>query len=301
MSWTLEVKSAQVETYVPAVDSEGTDSPLLPFWDGDQPARGWRQLVLGGVRVDSLTLEQVVRHVVDSALAGRGGTIVTPNLDHLALVRQGAFDRRLFDEADLAVPDGAPLVWASRLKNDPLPERVAGSDLLPALCRAAAAAELPVAFLGGRPGAASKLAAEMRGRHPGLHVATVICPTMGFEQRQREFEEITQTLVDADPAIVFTGLGAPKQETVNDRLRRRLPGSWLLGCGAAIDMHAGLVTRAPGWMQRSGTEWVWRLAKEPRRLAHRYLVRDLPFFVRLIAESAVDRSGHDGLEHRAVR
>jgi N-acetylglucosaminyldiphosphoundecaprenol N-acetyl-beta-D-mannosaminyltransferase len=98
-------------------------------------------------------------------------------------------------------------------------------------------------------------------------------------------------VVEAKPDLVLVGLGFPKQERVIDALRRQLPLSWFLGCGAAIDFVAGDQVRAPGWMQRVGLEWAWRLAGNPRRLAGRYLRHDAPYALRLLGTALLRRTG----------
>lgn len=249
-----------------------------------------QRIRLMDVSFDVLTLRQVVDRVIQGASGARGGVLATPNLDHLALVHAGRYDRHLLEEADLVVADGMPIVWASRLLAwrcgvNALPERVAGSDLLPSICEAAACSHVPVAFLGGRPGAGDCAARRLSEEYPGLVVSAVICPPMGFERSQIGRDVVVAELEKSQPGIVFTALGAPKQEQVNSWLRQRLPEAWLVGCGASVDFQAGLVRRAPVAVQRVGAEWLWRMAQEPRRLAVRYLCRDLPMALRLLASA----------------
>ncbi len=248
-----------------------------------------RRVVVASVAIDAVTESEVIDIVVEAARRGDGGILATPNLDHLAMVRSGLFDRRLLDDADLVVADGMPLVWASRIAGNPLPERVAGSKLLPKLCGAAASAGLPVVFLGGRVGAGDKAAADLRSRYPALEVRAVICPPLGFDKTAEGRAGVVADVVAAGPSLVFTALGAPKQEQVNAWLAPHVPSAWLVSCGATLDMIAGDVVRAPAWVQRTGMEWLWRLAQEPQRLAGRYLIRDLPFAGRLFSAAAVAR------------
>jgi N-acetylglucosaminyldiphosphoundecaprenol N-acetyl-beta-D-mannosaminyltransferase len=177
--------------------------------------------------------------------------------------------------------DGMPVVWASRLLGRPLPERVAGSSLVSTLSAGAARSGLSVYLLGGDPGTADAAAAELRRRHPMLHVAGTDCPERGFDVVPSAVDAIAERIRAARPAIVFVALGCPKQERLITRIRGAAPEAWWLGVGISFSYLSGDVRRAPAWMRRCGLEWLFRLAQEPKRLARRYLREDIPFAVRL--------------------
>ena len=222
---------------------------------------------------------------MEQAAAGTGGWVVTPNLD---ILRQCAHDPRLADmvrSADLIVADGMPLIWASRLQRTPLPSRVAGSNLVPLVSERAARQGLSIYLLGGNAGTAERAAGVLAQRFPGLRIAGTYCPPFGFERDDQELARIAQRLEEASPDIVFVGLGFPKQEKLIERLRTALPAAWWLGVGVSFSFVAGEIARAPAWIQRSGLEWMHRLTQEPRRLARRYLVDDIPFAFELGASS----------------
>ncbi|MHC5210623.1 MAG: WecB/TagA/CpsF family glycosyltransferase [Planctomycetota bacterium] len=242
---------------------------------------------LDGIRVHAVSEAQCVAHVGDALAAGRGGWIITPNLEHLRMLRSDEPFRACYRAADMVVADGMPLVWAARLQRTPLPERVAGSDLIWSLSGAAGLAGRSVFLLGGDPGTAEECAERLCERDPGLRVAGTLCPAPGFEERPGEIEEITAALVAARPDVVFVGLGAPKQEFLIERLRSSLPSAWWLGVGISFSFVAGRVHRAPPWVRRIGLEWLHRLLQEPRRLAGRYLVRGLPFAAALLTRAAL--------------
>jgi N-acetylglucosaminyldiphosphoundecaprenol N-acetyl-beta-D-mannosaminyltransferase len=193
--------------------------------------------------------------------------------------------RRMVEQADLVVPDGMPLIWASRLQRTPLPERVAGSTLVCELPPAAAAAGASVFLLGGAPGVADAAAARLRERSPELEIAGTLCPPYGVERSPAELERIQAAVLAARPDIVFVALGFPRQERLIMRLRPLLPDAWFVSCGISFSFVTGDVARAPRWVQRAGLEWLHRLAQEPRRLARRYLVDGIPFLVRLLASA----------------
>lgn len=221
--------------------------------------------------------------------AGHGGQIVTPNVDILHRVVRDEGLRHHLEDSSIVVADGKPLIWASRLAGNALPARVPGSDLIWSLSAAMAGAGRSVHLLGGEPGTAVQAEEVLRARFPDLKLAGHLSPSFGFDTRPEEYDAVCDEVVGAAPDLVFVGLGFPKQERVIARLRPRLPRTWFMGCGAAIGFVAGVHSRAPGWMQESGLEWVHRLAMEPRRLVRRYLVDDAPFALRLLAGSAAAR------------
>ncbi|NJP89675.1 WecB/TagA/CpsF family glycosyltransferase [Nonomuraea sp. FMUSA5-5] len=245
---------------------------------------------VAGVEVDAVTGSEVVRRVGEALEAGRGGRIVTPNLDICRATAADPALRELVCTADLVVADGMPLVWAARLLGTPLPERVTGADLIWTLSALAARHGWPVYLLGGGPpGVAERAAAALRRRSPGLRVCGVHAPPYGFDATPEGAAVVRGRVVAARPRLVFVGLGFPRQDVLIAALREELPQAWFLGCGAAIAFAAGTSTRAPAWAGRAGLEWAFRLAAEPGRLARRYLADGLPFAARLLAGCLASR------------
>ena len=243
---------------------------------------------LGGTGIDRITEAEVVAVVRDALAHGRGGRIITPNIDILRRAAAEPDLRRYLDEADLTVADGMPLIWASRLGGAPLPERVAGSSLIWSLSAGLGRDGRSIFVVGGTPAprgldGATRAAARLAAVSPGLRIAGAIAPPFGFDRDEAAYADFGTTVASARPDLVFVGLGFPKQEFVIDRLRRHLPAAWFVGCGAAVNFVAGDVHRAPRWMQRTGLEWAHRLGTEPRRLAGRYLRHDAPYALRLLA------------------
>lgn len=248
-----------------------------------------RAIDLHGVRIHAVTERQCIAHVLAGLDAGRGGWVVTPNLDILRrCVKEPEF-KAMVEEADLVVADGMPLIWASRLQGTPLPERVAGSNLVSTLSAGAAEVGRPIYLLGGAPGAAEAAAGVLKERFPALRIAGVHCPPMGFEKDPSAMGRIAALIGEARPSIVYVALGSPKQELVIRRLRSAAAGAWWLGVGISLSFLCGDVRRAPMWMQRTGLEWTHRLVQEPRRLMRRYLVDGAPFALRLLGSSLVRR------------
>lgn len=240
-------------------------------------------MVVGGVAVDPLTEDEVVERVGAELEQGRGGHVVTPNVDICRAVTRDPELRDLVGSAEIVVADGMPLVWASRLLRTPIPQRVTGADLIWSLSKMAARRGFSVYLLGGPPGVAVRAAEELTSWYPRLTVCGTDAPPYGFETTHDGLAPVSRRLIAAHPKIVFVGLGFPKQDRFIAGVRHALPGTWFVGCGSAIAFAAGTVPRAPEWMQDAGIEWVFRLVTEPGRLARRYLVDDLPFALRLFA------------------
>ncbi len=252
---------------------------------GSRPSNKLPTIELCDVKLHRVTERQCVDFILEEIDAGRGGVVVTPNLDHLRRCVRDRIFGSLVAEADLVVADGMPLVWASRLQKTPLPERVAGSNLISSLSKGAALRGKSIFLLGGAEGTAEKAAAILQERYPGLKVVGTLCPEIGFESRPREMAEIVSMLTQTQPDIVFVGLGSPKQEHQIAKLRPNLPNAWWLGVGVSFSFLTGHVRRAPLWMQKRGLEWAHRLYQEPRKLFKRYIVFGVPFAARLFASS----------------
>jgi len=240
------------------------------------------------LQFSAVRLGEIAVLIADAVQTGRKVLIVTPNVDHIEILERDAEAKKIFQQADFVLADGQPIVWLSRLlpNTQGLPERAAGSDLLPVLCEQAASRSLSVAFMGGRPGAAEQAGKSMCQRFPGLLVAGTYCPPLGFENNINETSKILSLLADWKPDILFWGVGMPKQEKWAAENWKALEAGAIICCGAAIEFAAGLIPRAPILMQRCGLEWFWRLLREPRRLWHRYLVRDTRFFPLALREIA---------------
>ncbi|MGC3971740.1 MAG: WecB/TagA/CpsF family glycosyltransferase [Pirellulales bacterium] len=197
--------------------------------------------------------------------------VVTPNVDHAVMVRTHGGLQDAYRHASLVLADGLPVVLASRLLNRPLPERVAGSDLAPALFDSTNAANpLTVYLLGAGPGVAERAAENIHRRWPGTRVMGCYSPPLGFERDEQECAAICDRINAVRPDVLMLGLGAPKQELWIAKHRDRLQTKAALCIGATIDFLAGEKARAPRWMQKCGVEWLHRLASEPKRLFKRY-------------------------------
>lgn len=248
-----------------------------------------RTVELLGMSIDVLDYRGLLDEMFEALREASGGWIVTANLDILRRYALDAEMEALYGAADLRVADGMPLVWAARLQGDVLPERVAGSTLSWLIAERAAKEGRSIYLLGGDPGAAEGAARVLRDRYPGLEICGLSSPRVSNPATAAELDAIAETIAPCDPDIVYVAFGSPKQEFVARGLRERFPEAWFIGVGISLGFIAGQVQRAPEWMQRYGLEWIHRLVQEPRKLAHRYLVDDVPFALRLLAIAARNR------------
>jgi N-acetylglucosaminyldiphosphoundecaprenol N-acetyl-beta-D-mannosaminyltransferase len=210
--------------------------------------------------------------------------IVTVNTDFVRLADRNPAYRSLLNGADLAVADGMPLVWLSRLAGNPLSERVAGIELVDSCCRLAAREGIPLFLLGAGPGVAPAAAHALTARHPGLRVVGTFTPAFGPATAEGDAEMVAK-IREAGRCVLLVAFGAPRQDLFIRSHLQQLDVPIAMGVGCALDIFSGAVRRAPAWMQASGLEWLWRMAQEPRRLWRRYLLQDVPFLFRLGART----------------
>jgi N-acetylglucosaminyldiphosphoundecaprenol N-acetyl-beta-D-mannosaminyltransferase len=248
------------------------------------PPSGVRgRLKLGGVLIDQVDLVEAGRRIEGFLRTGRPHQIVTVNLDFLSIAHYNDRFREVLNRSDLAVADGMPLVWASHLRGEPLPERVTGGSLVAECCRLAAASGEGVFLLGAGPGVASVAGATLAARFPGLRIVGAYSPPMGPLSR-RQNARILNMVRSARPGFLFVALGAPRQDLWIAEHMDYLGVPVAMGVGSVLDVIAGVVNRAPPWMQQVGLEWTYRLLHEPRRLWRRYLLNDTGMLGRLILD-----------------
>jgi N-acetylglucosaminyldiphosphoundecaprenol N-acetyl-beta-D-mannosaminyltransferase len=182
--------------------------------------------------------------------------------------------------AGLRTPDGMPLVWLSRQAGHDHVSRVYGPDLMLELCRRSGETGHRHFFYGGGPGVAETLVDRLTARYSDIRVAGVHTPGM-LASGELESRETIDKINASEADIVWVGLGAPKQDWWVANHRALLNAPVLIAVGAAFDFHSGAIKQAPGWMQRNGLEWLFRLSKDPRRLWRRYILDNSRFVLRL--------------------
>ena len=222
-----------------------------------------------GIPFDPVTTDQTVELIAEMIASRQPHYLVTANVDFVVQAEQDPELLRILFHAHLVLCDGMPLVWASRFLGNPLPERVTGSDLVPRLLAESERRDWRVFFLGGTPESVERAAVRTLERHPRLRLVGAYSPPFKPLQ-EMDHEGILRRVTEARPDILFVAFGCPKQEKWINWYYRSLGVPVAVGVGATIDFLAGTFRRAPVWMQRTGTEWLYRLLQEPRRLAQRY-------------------------------
>lgn len=244
---------------------------------------------LCGMDLARIQSADLLDHMFAQIQGRRGGWIVTANLDFLRRHVKEAGSRSMYAAADVRVADGMPLVWASRLRGTPLPERIAGSSLVLPVCLRAAREGRSVYLLGGETEANEEAAKVLLRECPGLSLAGRSAPRISAEPTALEIQSLRDEFLATRPAIVLVAFGSPKQERIIAALKPHFPEAWWIGVGISLSFLAGHVKRAPAWMQQVGLEWVHRLIQEPRRLFRRYVVEDLPFAFELLGRATIER------------
>jgi N-acetylglucosaminyldiphosphoundecaprenol N-acetyl-beta-D-mannosaminyltransferase len=223
---------------------------------------------------DRVTMQSAVERCVQWCRAPRTPhTVLTANAAILCMKRRDRTLDAACHSADLVVPDGASVVWASRLAGAPLPERIAGVDFMAALLSAAGHHRLRAYFLGARHEVVAQLAERCQRDYPGLVVAGFRDGYFGLAEHPAIVEEIRKSRAD----FLFVGMPTPFKETWCERHRRALDVPVIMGVGGSFDVLAGYIRRAPRGLQRLGLEWFWRLCMEPRKLWKRYLLTNTEF------------------------
>jgi N-acetylglucosaminyldiphosphoundecaprenol N-acetyl-beta-D-mannosaminyltransferase len=247
------------------------------------PGPSVERVSLLGAPLDAVDSASVASLLDDFRAAGGHRQVLTLNTDFIAIARRDDGFRRLAWQADLIVPDGAPVLWAARRLGHSLSSRVTGPDLIEMAVRHSQEHGSSLYFLGGVPGTPERAAKALRARLGEFRLAGTSSPDMGLDAARDA--EIAREVAATDPDFVFVGLGCPKQEFFIRQHRDILRDSVCAGVGGSFSYLSGDIRRAPGWAQRSGLEWLFRVMRQPRHLARRYFVDDLPIVFKLWREA----------------
>ena len=234
-----------------------------------------------GLPLSVLTFEETLGELERRIEDREPGFWITANLNYAMLTSQVPRLREVNQKADMILADGMPLVWASRLAGQPLPQRVTGADLTTAICECAAKKGYRLFLLGAAPGVGATAAARLRRTYPDLQIAGVDSPPFR-EQSQQENDELISRIRSARTDVLLVAFGQPKGEIWLAENIDRLRTPVAIQIGASIDFAAGTARRAPRFLQKLGLEWAFRLYQEPRRLAGRYASN-----IRFLAKSLI--------------
>jgi N-acetylglucosaminyldiphosphoundecaprenol N-acetyl-beta-D-mannosaminyltransferase len=243
------------------------------------------KVVLFGVPIDNLTLRETVDRIEEMIRSGRPHQHVVVNVDKIVKLQRDPQLREAVLDCDLISADGQPIIWASRVLGEPLKERVAGIDLFGAVIERCAERGFRPFLLGARQEVVEKAAEVLRVRHARLQLAGWRNGYWGADAEAGVVAEIKR----ARPHALFVAMSSPKKELFVRKWKAELQVPFVMGVGGTFDVVAGLVGRAPRWMQRCGLEWLYRLIQEPGRMWRRYLVEDMAFFTLLWREWRASR------------
>ncbi|MEX2556607.1 MAG: WecB/TagA/CpsF family glycosyltransferase [Actinomycetota bacterium] len=257
--------------------------------NGSVGAHGATRHTLLTCPIDALTLEQTVQRIVE--LMNDGGCHSQFSLNAVKVVEAHRSPelRGLLDRATIVNADGQSLVWAGRILGVPVPERVAGIDLLTALLAVQERESMSAYFLGARESVIERAVERIARRHPTLRIAGFHHGHFPAEDDQR----VAAQIAEARPDALFVGMSSPRKEEWIDAHQRLTGARFAMGVGGAFDVIAGVTKRAPRPIQRMGLEWAYRTAQEPRRLAGRY-ARTNGAFMWLVATELLQRRRASG-------
>ncbi len=244
-----------------------------------------RTIDILGCRVSRVDLPEAMKRLERLLQTGTRHQVVCLTANSIIAGRRDRQLRSIYNRAAMTLPDGLPVVWASRLLGGRIPARVSGTDFLLAASAVAASRGHTFYFLGGRCGVAAGLAQRLASENRGLKVVGCCSPPFHEVFPPELNARIIAGINAASPDILWVGLGSPKQDRWIAQNLRQLAVRVAVGVGAAFDMYGGRIGRAPLWMQKSGLEWFYRFLREPRRLFRRYFIEAPPFIPLVILEA----------------
>lgn len=230
-----------------------------------------------GVGVSAIDMNEAVRRCQDLVEDGGKGYVCVTGVHGVMEAQRDPAFREVLNRSFLCTPDGMPTVWVGRLRGYGSMRRVYGPDFMLEMCRRSVAHGYRHFLYGGGPGTVELLKRKLEWLVPGIWIVGTYTPPFRLLSPSEE-EKLVATIAQARPDIIWVGLSTPKQERFMAQMLERLNVRLMVGVGAAFDINAGLLPDAPSWMKTAGLQWLYRLAKEPRRLWKRYL-KNNPAFV----------------------
>ena len=252
---------------------------------------GYAEIILGGLKTACLTRDELARLMLVDCLKARTVEVHAPKLvfasngHGIALAAQDKTFHETFSQADIMHVDGQSAVWASRLlTNTPVPERSATTDFIHDAAKVGAEHGLRFFLLGATEEANAEAARILSETYPGLQIVGRL---HGYFSEYDE-DEIVDEINLTQPDVIWVGLSVPREYEFAVRNKTRLKAGWLVTCGGCFNFVTGDYKRAPAWMQAAGLEWLYRLAREPKRLFWRYAVTNpLAVFLLLTRTNAL--------------
>ena len=235
-----------------------------------------------GVDIDPTSYLKASQATISWAFEGASKYVCAATVHTIMEAYDSSEFRQIINHADMATPDGMPLVWLLKIKGYPAQTRVYGPTLMLHILELASRDKIPIGLFGGSTASLTALQKNLSNRYPSLSIDYVYSPPFR-ELSGEEDNQICVEIINSGVRILFVGLGCPKQERWMAAHKDKL-NVVMLGVGAAFDFHSGIKSQAPAWMQNAGLEWFFRFLNEPLRLWRRYLWHNPRFIILAIAD-----------------
>ena len=240
-----------------------------------------KRISICGLPVDAITMQETIS-IIDDAISQKKETIhhVVINAAKVVNAQKDAELKKSIAGCDIINADGQSIVWACRFLNSPIPERVAGIDLMENLVKLSAEKGYKVYLLGAKEEIVKKVASSYQDQYGEQIIAGY---RNGYFKKEDELG-IAREISNSKADILFVAITSPKKEIFLNAYKREINMPFIMGVGGSFDVIAGFVKRAPSWMQKSGLEWLYRVIQEPKRMWKRYLVGNTQFIILILKE-----------------
>ncbi len=230
---------------------------------------------LMNIMIDNLSMQEAIYFIALTIDKKEKILVVTPNVDHIVKLEENTRFQDAYKNAGLVLVDGTPIMWIAKWYGTPLKEKITGPRLTEKVFELASQKGFSVFILGAADGVAETAAHKMRKKYKGCNIVGTYSPQYGFEKDEQETNKIIQMINECKPDLLVAGMGSPKTEIFLNEHIQEFDIRVALSVGAAIDFMAGNIGRCPEWINRVGLEWLYRFAKEPKRMFKRYFIDDV--------------------------
>ena len=235
-----------------------------------------------GVMVDQINIANALQTINEFIESKQNKLIVTPNAEMIMRAQADKRLRKIINKADLALPDGAGVVLASKILGNPIPERIAGIDVVKELLKVGSEKGYSFYFLGGAPNIAKKAKQKILKVDADLRINV----HHGYLNRELE-EKVINDIIKKSPDILLVGMGVPLQEKWLASYLEQLPALVGMGVGGTFDILSGTKKRAPNWLQQFNLEWFYRFLQEPQRIMR---IAQLPKFIQQVLQQKYENN-----------
>lgn len=236
---------------------------------------------LDGINITSSTRGEI-KEYLRRTLSGNSlnQLWITFNLDFFRIASENNEFKNICEKAHLVLPDGNGILHLIKAVTGKKAKRITGNDILDFTLHLSNNIKIKAAFVGSREKVLNKLVSKIQKEYPSLEIVSAVSPPFNFENDEEYNSRLVSDLANASPDILFLAIGCPRQELWLNKHKEQIGAKINIGVGGAFDFFTGHKKRSPRFLQEISMEWFWRLIHEPKRLSHRYLVKDFPFFIK---------------------